>query len=258
MSTFGNGRVLTARSVILSVLLGSDPPRLSPRRLVGTTDLFGITEGTTRTALSRLTAAGELTMKDGRYELSSQSLLRRRAHQTASRMAETRDWDGSWIHAVTGTEQRRAASDRAALRGELARQRLAELREGVWLRPDNLPDDDAGSSANGEVVWFVSEPVSDAVALAQRLWDLDGWASEATNLRHSMGRLIGPLEEGDRSKLAEGFVLSASVLRQFQADPLLPTQLLPSSWPGQELRSQYDRYDAAYRAVLKGWFREYV
>lgn len=243
--------------MILSVLLGSDPPRLSPRRLVGTTDLFGITEGTTRTALSRLTAAGELAMIDGSYELSGQSLLRRRADQTASRIAEVREWDGSWLQAVVGTEQRREASSRAALRGELTRQRLAELREGVWLRPDNLPEDDAGSNPS-EVVWFVSEPVGDGSALAERLWDLDAWASAATGLRHSMDRLIGPLENGDRSKLADGFILSAAVLRHFRADPLLPAQLLPSSWPGQALRAEYDRYDAAYRDVLKGWFREHT
>jgi phenylacetic acid degradation operon negative regulatory protein len=50
--------------------------------------------------------------------------------------------------------------------------------------------------------------------------------------------------------LAPGFVLSASVLRHFQADPLLPDELLPADWPGRSLRREYDAWDVAYRAVL--------
>ena len=56
--------------------------------------------------------------------------------------------------------------------------------------------------------------------------------------------------------LAEGFVTAAAVLRHLQADPLIPDQLLPAGWPGPRLREEYDRYDAAYRAVLADWFAE--
>jgi len=45
------------------------------------------------------------------------------------------------------------------------------------------------------------------------------------------------------------------VLRLFNADPLLPRELLPRRWPGDALRADYDRYDAAYRNVLGDWFR---
>jgi DNA-binding transcriptional regulator PaaX len=44
------------------------------------------------------------------------------------------------------------------------------------------------------------------------------------------------------------------VLRHFVADPLLPRELLPRRWPGDALRGDYDRYDAAYRAVLSHWY----
>ena len=61
---------LTARSVIASTLLGTDPPVLSGRILVRAAALFGITEGAARVALSRMVAAGELTS----FELASNSL----------------------------------------------------------------------------------------------------------------------------------------------------------------------------------------
>jgi phenylacetic acid degradation operon negative regulatory protein len=56
--------------------------------------------------------------------------------------------------------------------------------------------------------------------------------------------------------LAEGFVLSAATLRHFQADPLLPPELLPSGWPGAALRADYDEYDTAFKAVWRDWYRE--
>ncbi len=71
-----------------------------------------------------------------------------------------------------------------------------------------------------------------------------------------MDAVAAALEAGDTEALAPGFVLSASVLRLTQADPLLPTALLPAGWPGAALRAEYDRYDAAYQSLLGAWFRE--
>lgn len=244
---------MTARSVLLSVLLGSDPPRLPVQLLVRTTELFGIAEGTTRTALSRMAAAGEVVADDGSYAIAADRLLARQARQTASRAARTRAWRGRrWRQAVVVADGRRAAADRAAVRSALVGARLAELREGVWLRPDNL---DVEEPAAPELRWAFVEPDDDPVDLATQLWDLPAWAARAEALRASMQALVGPLEAGDRSVLADGFVLSADVLRHFQADPLLPAPLLPAGWSGAELRRDYDRYDRAYRSVLRAFFR---
>jgi phenylacetic acid degradation operon negative regulatory protein len=263
MSQLRNARSLTARSVLLSVLLGTDPPRLPVRVLVRTTELFGIAEGTTRTALSRMAAAGEVEADDGSYALAAGRLLARQARQTASRAARTRPgWDGAWSQAVVGSPgRRRTAGDRAALRAALSAARLAELREGVWLRPDNLaglPDDrpdGPGRPDLADVRWFRTFPADDEPALAGQLWDLAAWSRAADDLRDRMATLVAPLEAGDRASLRDGFVLSADVLRHFQLDPLLPTELLPPDWPGDALRKDYDRYDDAYRRLLGDWLR---
>jgi phenylacetic acid degradation operon negative regulatory protein len=249
-----SSRRSTARSIVLSVLLGSDPPRLPVQLLVRTTELFGIAEGTTRTALSRMAAAGEVVADDGWYALAADRLLARQARQSASRAARTRPWRGGrWRQAVVVADGRRPAANRAALRTALTGARLAELREGVWLRPDNL---DVDLPPLAELRWSAAVPDDDAVALAAELWDLPAWARRAAELRTQMDALLPRLEAEDRSALADGFVLSADVLRHFQADPLLPAELLPDGWPGADLRQEYDRYDAAYRAVLRAWFRE--
>lgn len=239
--------------MILSVLLGSSPPRLPALLLVRTTGLFGIAEGTTRTALSRMAAAGEVTAHGAAYELSSPALLARQERQTASRLGTTTDWDGAWTQAVLGADGSRPATERAALRHSLRAARLAELREGIWLRPENL----GTPPTLADVRWFRARPDGPAGELAGRLWDLDDWAATAADLRRRMDALLGPLEDDDRSALADGFELSAAVLRHFQADPLLPPELLPRRWPGGALRTEYDRYDRAYRSVLAGWFAEH-
>jgi phenylacetic acid degradation operon negative regulatory protein len=86
------------------------------------------------------------------------------------------------------------------------------------------------------------------------LWSLPDWVATAADLRHDLRALSPGFEAGDAAELAAGFVTSASVLRHLQADPLLPSELLPADWPGAALRHEYDRFDAAYRSALRAWF----
>jgi phenylacetic acid degradation operon negative regulatory protein len=244
-------RGLTARSIVASTLLGTNPPRLPARVLVRAGELFGISEGTTRVALSRMVANGELATDGGWYELAGRPLLARQARQEASRAASTRGWDGSWVLMVV-TADRRTAAARAELRDALRRARLAELREGVWLRPDNL-ELALPAIVHEQATTMRATDVTPTISA--ELWDLAAWQSTARKLRTAMKPLVTRLERGDVESLADGFVTSAAVLRHFQADPLLPEELLPGRWPGRPLRDDYDRFDRAYRAVLRSWFR---
>lgn len=256
-------RPLTARSVVASTLLGTDPPVLPVASLVRTGALFGLAEGTVRTALSRMVAAGEARSDGaGRYELTG-SLIERQARQRAARVAATTAWDGDWLAAVVVTGARDATA-RAELRDSMRRRRFGELRDGVWTRPNNLelPADPHDGSCD----WFtvrpgaapglpIAEAEGAAAELAGTLWDLSGWAAIAVELTSEMDRLVGRLDKGDEAALAEGFVVSAAVLRHLGTDPLLPTELLPADWPGVPLRADYDRYDASYRRGLAAWVR---
>jgi phenylacetic acid degradation operon negative regulatory protein len=240
---------MTARSVLASALLGEDPPELPVAHLVHLAGLFGINGNRARVALSRMVAAGEVTTDGaGRYRLAGH-LLARQHRQAASRSGDTLPWDGRW-RVVVVTASGRSAEERGALRRRLALARLAEQREGVWLRPGNLvlrPDPADGD----QVALFTATPDGDPVALAATLWDLDGWASGALGLLERLGA-VTPATPDD---LAPGFVLSAAVLRHLQSDPLLPAVLLPAGWPGTELRRRYDAWDRRYRSVLTRWGR---
>ena len=119
---------LNARSVVLSTLLGTDPPRMPVSRLLAATDLFGLSQGTVRTALTRMVQRGELTSDgEGNYQLAGH-LLRRQDRQRRSRAGVRLDWSGHWRVAVV-TATRRSAPDRLALRAAMTALRLAEQRE---------------------------------------------------------------------------------------------------------------------------------
>ena len=240
-------RPLTARSVLASTLLGAIPPELPVSHLVHVAGLFGINENRARVALSRMVANDEVTTDGaGRYKLVGH-LLARQQRQVASRAGQTGKWSGDWyIVALPATTA--AADERGQRRRSLTHARLAELRQGLWLRPDNFSVD-LDAEVLAEVVTFSGRPSGDPVKLAARLWDLDGWASRAREL---LEELVALDPEGP-TELAPGFVLSAAVLRHLQADPLLPSSLLPLDWPGVELRSFYDLWDARYRSVLAQW-----
>jgi phenylacetic acid degradation operon negative regulatory protein len=191
-----------------------------------------------------MTAAGEVVADGGSYRLAGRLLDRQRRQDEGRRPRIATRWNGRWRMAVVTTD-RRTAADRAELRVALTRLRLAEWREGVWLRPDNLALDPAGVAA-AHCDWLTA----DLDVAPDGLWDLDGWAKAARDLVAELGA-----NEPTIATLADGFVLSAAVLRHLAADPLLPPALLPARWPGDDLRATYDRWDRTYRGLLATWHR---
>src|SRR6516162_263683 len=138
LSDLIGSRPLSARSVLASSLLGSDQGRLTVAELVAVASLFGIISGAARTCLWRMVSNGELIGDDGSYALAGRLLERRQRVDEASRIDDpARVWDRTWELAVVALD-RRSASDRLELRKAAMALHLAELREGVWIRPDNL------------------------------------------------------------------------------------------------------------------------
>jgi phenylacetic acid degradation operon negative regulatory protein len=229
-------RPLSARSVVLSLLLGVHPAEMSAAALVRAGELFDVPETTLRAAVSRMVSAGDLVREGSTYTLSQRLLDRQRRQDEALRV-DTVDWDGSWEQVVI-TSSGRSASDRAGLRSTLAALRLAELREGVWLRPANLARVLPAWSAD-LITTFAVTPREDPGLLSRRLWDVDGWAAHGRALLEEMAA-----PETARTALT----LNATVVRHLLVDPALPDELLPADWPSAELRTAYDSYRSSLSA----------
>lgn len=226
---------LPARSVVLSLLLGRHPDRMSPGELTRAGAHFGVPAPTLRVALTRAVAAGDLRRVDGDYVLGDRLVARQRRQDEGVEDAGT-DWDGTWEMAVVVVAGR-SGPERAALRDVLGRHRLAELREGVWTRPANLR---RAPVSDPVLTTFHGRPDDDAATLASRLWDLAGWSRQGRELLRQLDHTRRP---------APRLAVAAHVVRHLTEDPLLPRELLPAGWPGADLRTAYAAYQAELREL---------
>lgn len=211
-------------------------------------DLFDISAGTARVALHRMTAAGELRRAGSAYELVG-GLARRQREQEASLTPHRRRWTGTWRMAVVVGEARPAAV-RADVRAALVRARLAEWREGVWIRPANLDTDEDPRGA-----WLDVRPDDDPVELAARLFAPGDWSDTAVSLVARLDMATRDLRVDPSTAIAPAFLSGAAALRHIRADAQLPNALVPQPWPGPALRARYLSYQRQFEAAAHTWFR---
>src|ERR1700754_2060311 len=183
-------RTLSARSVLATALLGAPQPHLEVGELVAIASLFGISDGAARTCLWRMVFNGELVSDDGTYTLAGALLERRHRVDEASRIDDQAHppWDGTWELAVVSLE-RRSAADRLALRKAATALHLAELREGVWIRPDNLDPDrlpTLRAVLDRQCVHFHDAATGIPVETVRALFSLDDWAADARRLADAL------------------------------------------------------------------------
>ena len=130
-------RPLSARSLVLSTLLGSHPPRLPGPALIAVGALFDLGPGTMRTAVSRMVADGELiAVGGGQFELGA-AMLDRQQRLDVGREGRHEPWMGEWWTAIVLAD-RRGLAERRLFRAEMTKRLMGELRPDVWLRPANV------------------------------------------------------------------------------------------------------------------------
>jgi phenylacetic acid degradation operon negative regulatory protein len=230
---------MTARSVVLSVLLGAHPAWATASELIRLTADFDIREPTVRVALTRMVGAGDLVRSADGYRLSDRLLARQRRQDDAIN-PRLNKWDGTWTTVVVtsvGTDAR----TRASLRTTLQDNRFGELREGIWLRPDNL--DVELSAGVLDRVRVLHSRDDDPAGLAARLWNLPEWVRGGRELLNEMATA---------TDIPGQFVAAAAIVRHLLTDPVLPGELLPEDWPGDTLRNVYTNFAAELVARRDG------
>lgn len=231
-------RPFNARSLVLSVLLGLPGGRLSTPAIARLGELFGIADGTVRTAVSRMARAGELIAHGGGYELAGR-LLERKAAQDLGRRPPPARWDGSWwIVAVTAPS--RAVTDRREFRTRMVNARMGELRPDTWLRPANVAEprlDGHALAVRGPLLGY------DADRLVGELWDLGSIGERCGVLQRRLDDGAARLDVLGADALADAMLLAADVVRFLREEPFLPADLAPPEWPVDALRAAYSRFD---------------
>ena len=217
----------------------TDPAGRGPRRR--RPPLFGIVVGRRRARACggwSPTVSSRRTTAATRWPAASSSVAARRRRGPPAYVSE-RPWDGTWELAVVALDRRPAARSPRAARAA-SRLHLAELREGVWVRPDNLDPERLPTSRA-----VLERPVRAVPPCRHRL--------ERRRRRHAVrSRCLGvgrpAADRRDRRRgrrrpaatevtdvLTFRFLLSVAVIRLLQLDSHLPVQLLPADWPAEQL-----------------------
>ncbi|GAB16694.1 hypothetical protein GOEFS_010_00070 [Gordonia effusa NBRC 100432] len=225
---------MTARSAILSALLGTHPARARAQQIVAIADALGLRESAARVALTRMVSTGDLIRDDGVYTLSPR-LLERQKRQDRAMEVPTGPWAGQWRIAIAPDAYAQAAVPAAVGAAPLSDvfgfMKFAEVRDGVWMRPDN--HDALAIDVAGRVSLFSAVPQEPSIDLSERLFAPARWAADAELMLVDYQNAVG---------VADRFEVAATIVRHILDDPLLPAELLPDDWPGVRLRTTYGEF----------------
>lgn len=248
------GRRPTAKQLILSLLSQRDIETMSIAQLIAWGALFDHEAGAMRVTAARLVKQGLLeTSERGVYAMGAEGQVLR---QTAYSWREANDrverWGGGWLCAHTAHLGR---SDKTALRARERAFRLtgfARLAPGLWCRPDNLAERNEETFNrlttmgldSGALLITASELQGDLENNLQSLWprkDLEqGYDDCIEMMKISRKRLRAmAIEEAAR----ESFLIGEYVIRQINADPLLPDEMIDARRRREMIEAMADYND---------------
>lgn len=251
----------SARRVVLDLLSAAPGGSLEVRGIVRACALFGHAENAVRVALARLRAAELVTVGDRGVYVLAPGAEALKEHVTTWRDAErrTRVWSGGWVGVFTADLVRGDRGLRQRRERALALLGFASLREGLFVRPDNLRGGVDGLRAR--LVALGLEPTALVVALdlpaserAERRWDVRA-------LETSYRRWITELDKtgaklpslGVERAALESFLVGGRAIRAIVFDPLLPAPMIDVELRGQfiDAMRRFDRLGrAAWRDFL--------
>jgi phenylacetic acid degradation operon negative regulatory protein len=219
-----------------------------------------------RSCLRRLVSAG-LFVREGTgqaavylptdHGLRALSTMGDRALQARDQDLDRRDWDGRWrLVAYAVPEARRSARD--GLRDHLGALGGAPVHNGLHVSPRDWSKDVAAAADDLGVAEHVTQAATDRLvvggesdprALARRLWRLDDLADRYRGFVDRWARVLdslGAMQRHDEPLPDSAFMPGALAMALaykacFDADPLLPAELLPRPWPGRTARDLLTR-----------------
>jgi len=199
-------------------------------------ETIDIDSGVVRTAMSRLAADGWLERnKVGR---NSYYRLVRKGRQTFD--AATRhiydpppsDWTGRFELLLIEN-----AEDRDTSREPLKNAGFGSPLPGVWVAPSGVPVPEEAAAA---IRLEVSAEDDSGRRLLRQSWPLDRIADAYLKFMKTFEPLRGWIGRGETLADADAFTARILLIHHYRRvvlrDPLLPTALLPSDWPGRAAR----------------------
>lgn len=223
---------ISAKRLILELLSASPAQTLDVSQLATGAGVFGITDNSVRVTLSRLVAAGLLTMHGrGSYTLAGEARdVQRFVAVWRTRLDEIVPWQGSWLAILTTALPKTERSAWRRLTTILRLGGFREFRPGLYLRPDNLRDGLSQALAAVEDFGLGIMRVADFAGEApdvEALWACRALASEYRTRLLALERARRQIAKATPTSGAQiAFSVGAAAIRTIVRDPLLPDTLV--------------------------------
>ena len=210
-------------------------------------ETIDIDSSVVRTAMSRLTADGwferEKVGRNSFYRLVQRERL---TFDIATRHiygAPASDWTGRFELLLIGNGE-----DRDASREALKNAGFGSPLPGVWVAPSGVP---VPEEAKGAIRLEVSAEDDSGRRLLSESWPLDRTADAYLKFMKTFEPLRSWIARREALSDADAFTARILLIHHYRRvvlrDPLLPTALLPSDWPGRAARALCGEI---YRALL--------
>ena len=251
----------TAKRLILSLLSAPGLEQVEISTLLAWGSLFDIDSTAVRMAVGRLTRQGLLVSPGrGRYSLGPDGeLIANTARDWLHAQKRVANWAGEWILVHTAHLGR---SQKSALRARERALRLcgfAEFVSGLWCRPANLSEPVSATRARLMTLGLSPE------AIVARTAEIPGvgekelfslWPRETIEAAYkahieAMERSSRHIHELNLAEAAkESFLVGEAVIRQINADPLLPSPMIDARARREMIEMMMD-YDALGRDIWR-------
>jgi phenylacetic acid degradation operon negative regulatory protein len=238
-----DGTILASELYPVAEACGQTPDQIRSclRRLVsdGTFEREG---GSGRDAVFRATGVG----------LAGLGSYVERTRLAYGQDAAGRGWDRHWhLVAFAVPETKRGARD--ALRDQLLALGGAAVQGGLYVSPHAWEKDVQAAAERLGIAEAVTVASTDDLdvggrhdprELARTLWPIDELAARYERFTNQFKAVLELLEDmrkrrqrlADEMFLPGAFAMAVSYMDCFDADPLLPPELLPRPWPGRTAR----------------------
>ncbi len=262
---------------VLVLGMAREDGSLFTEEILPVAEACGLTDDQVRSCLRRLVAEGlfvrEGTGRPTRYRATDQGMAALGATIERTRLAYAQDvagrgWDRRWrLVAFAVPERERAARD--AFRDQLIDLGGAAVQGGLYVSPHQWDKDVSAAAERLGIAASVTTMTTDDLdvggvrdprQLAALLWPIERLAARYDSFVERFHAVPDRLAEmrsrrerlSDAEFLPGALAMAVGFAACFDADPLLPPELLPRPWPGRAARDLVIRSRRLAFAIRKG------
>ena len=226
---------------------------------------FNVTESSLRTNLSRISQKGLIiTKKEGKngyYSLTEKGNIIINNFAKGFNKLDWSKWDKSFWGIIFSIPESKK-EERHKIRKKLKYYRFAPLYPGFWIRPYNPIEKidiflkNIFKNENCKIIKFLNYKDFKKNEI-NKLWNLNNINNgfiKGLNIINKKKETITNISPEDALK--ERMYTGEIIIKQLFKDPLIPDNLLPEDWKGDELKKEFKLWDKITTEKSKPYWKK--